>query len=96
MLGLEKKVGDSKVNFLEIASIIQCRVSTNGIQNIVDEIIALRIARDDSTRKNILIIQCIKIWQKQYSKEAQTFRDYADVNIRYLKATGLFTVKVEA
>lgn len=93
MLGLEKKVGDSKVNFLEIASIIQCRVSTNGIQNIVDEIIALRIARDDSTRKKYFDHTVYQDLAKQYSKEAQTFRDYADVNIRYLKATGLFYSK---
>ncbi|AHJ14362.1 AlwI family type II restriction endonuclease [Sulfurospirillum multivorans] len=93
MLELEKKVGDSKVNFIEIASIIQCRVPTDGIQNIVGEIISLRTARNDSIRKKHFDRLIYDNLAEKYNKKPDTFSAYADANLRYLKATGLFYSK---
>lgn len=93
MIKLAEKTGDSRINFLEMATIVQCNTPNNGIENIVQQIISLREKRNKAERKNIFDQQIYKELAERYNRVAGTFRDYADVNIRYLKATGLFHAK---
>lgn len=93
MMKLEEKTGYSKLHFLEMAAIIQCSTPQNGIENVVRQIISLRESRSKETKKKAFDQQIYKELAEQHNKAPGTFRDYADVNIRYLKATGLFHAK---
>jgi hypothetical protein len=96
MLELESQCGNSRLNFIEIASIVQLTNSNDDIKHIASEILEFRSRREkqninkrkfDAGILDELAFTVLKPNGKPY--EAQTFKDYADTNIRYIKATGL-------
>lgn len=93
LLELEQRGIDPEVSFLEMACIIQATTPLDGVSNAVNQILALRNRRDNADRKR-------QFDQHEYSSKAKTLncnphtlRDYADMNIRYLKATGMVRAK---
>lgn len=100
MLELERQCGNSRLNFIEMASIVQLTNSDDDIKNISLKILELRNQREnpkinkrkfDALTLDKLALTILKPSGKPY--EAQTFKDYADTNIRYIKATGLVQSK---
>jgi len=90
MLELEKKTGSSHIEFIEMAVIVQLSNSSNNIEDIVNNILALRKARLDSKNKRAFDNQARKDAVTALGKyKEQTFNDYTDLSFRYLKATGL-------
>ena len=96
MLELERQSGDSRLNFIEMASIVQLTNGSDDIKCIASTILDFRSRREkqninkrkfDTNVLNELALTVLKQNGKPY--EAQTFKDYADTNIRYIKATGL-------
>jgi len=96
MLELESLCGNSRLNFIEMASIVQLTNSDDDIKNISSKILEFRKRREnpkinkrkfDSDILDELALTVLKPNGKPY--EPQTFKDYADTNIRYIKATGL-------
>lgn len=96
MLELELQTGDSRLNFIEMAGVVQLTNSDDPLPEIVTRILSLRERRNATPlnkkkfeRKELatLATQTFRPNGKPYKD--QTFNDYADANIRYLKATGL-------
>lgn len=89
MLGLEKATGDSRINFIEMAVIAQLTNDDDELDEIVKRILNLRERRIASENKRKFDGLEREKASSAHDYKEQTFNDYADTNIRYLKATGL-------
>lgn len=89
MLEIEKRTGDTKLNFIEFATCVQTTTPLSDITEVVDEILAIREERRDAENKKKYDRELIhKKWER-YLKQEGNFRDYADMNIRYLVSAGI-------
>ena len=93
LLALEKKTGQASVNFIEMALHVQTSNSADDLSRIVEDIIALRAERDVTESKRRFDSAKYEEAAASANLQANTFRDYADANMRYLKATGLVQSK---
>ncbi|WP_218961004.1 AlwI family type II restriction endonuclease [Neopusillimonas maritima] len=100
MLELERKTGESRLNFIEMATVVQVTSSDNELALIADKVLDFRERRAASTlNKNKFDREELEATAKNILKpgggsyKTQTFNDYADANFRYLKATGLVQSK---
>ncbi|EEY88493.1 AlwI restriction endonuclease [Acinetobacter lwoffii SH145] len=91
MKELEKRTGKSIISFQEMGAIVQLTFGYSDVINIVDEILVLREERKKSTRKKQFDRELYESKTTKAKISAQSIKDYADTNLRYLKATGLFT-----
>lgn len=91
LLELERSTDSSRVSFEEFALVVQNSTSAEDVATICSRLISLRRARaaaagnitafDRSAYADASAVQGVK---------ATTLRDYADLSMRYLKATGIF------
>ncbi len=89
MLELEKRTGDNRLSFIEMAVIVELSSGDDAVADLCDRVLALRTARDAAANKRRFDNeQCEAVGQAN-GRAGSTFRDYADTNFRYLKATGL-------
>ncbi len=93
LMELESLGESSYITFQEIAFFVQTNTPINGIENIIEEILTYRKNRNKSENKkrydqDILNNIAHKLNE---SRNPNSLRDYADINIKYLKSTGLFT-----
>jgi len=93
MQKLREITGDSKLNFLEMALFVQLSCNDDDLDVIVKDIINFRNMREKSKRKRKYDTDALEKAAKIYKKQSSTFKDYADTNFRYLKATGLVQSK---
>lgn len=93
MLELERQTGESRLNFIEMAIIVQLTSSNELLGDIVAQVLALRGRRLASSNKREFDRQVREAAARQHGYAANTFNDYADTNLRYLKATGLVQSK---
>lgn len=93
MLELEKQTGESRLNFIEMAIVVQLATSDEALADIVARVLALRARRLASPNKKKFDRQEREAAAVLHEYVASTFNDYADTNIRYLKATGLVQSK---
>lgn len=89
MLELEQRTGDSRLGFIEMAVIVELSSGNDAVADICDRVVALRVARDASTNKRRFDNEQCEAAGQANGRAGSTFRDYADTNFRYLKATGL-------
>ncbi len=89
MLEIEKRTGDTKLNFIEFATCVQTTTPLSDITEVVDEILAIRDERKDAENKKKYDRELINKKWMQYLKQEGNFRDYADMNIRYLVSAGI-------
>ena len=89
MLELEEKTGDTKINFIEFAICVQTSTPQNKISQIVDNILDIRQRRKDAENKKKFDSDIIDHAWKRYLKIKDNFKDYADMNIRYLISSGI-------
>lgn len=89
MLELEKRTADSKLNFIELALIAQLTSSDDNLDKIVTDILNFRSQREFVINKRKFDSEQREIFNKTHDYKGTTLNDYADTNIRYLKATGL-------
>lgn len=89
MLEIEKRTGDTKINFIEFATCVQTTNPLSDITKVVDDILAIRVERKDAENKKKYDRELIKNRWERYLKKEGNFRDYADMNIRYLVSTGI-------
>ena len=93
MLALENQTGESRLNFIEMALVVQLTSSDDPIDRIVSQILELRARRIAAPNKRLFDRQerdtAATKHATEHLYEASTFNDYADTNLRYLKATGL-------
>ncbi|MBU2752290.1 AlwI family type II restriction endonuclease [Acidithiobacillus thiooxidans] len=93
MLELEKQTGESRLNFVEMAIVVQLTSSDEPLADIVAQVLALRARRLASPNKRKFDRQEREVAAVLHGYAAGTFNDYADTNLRYLKATGLVQSK---
>ena len=93
MLELEKQTGESRLNFVEMAIVVQLTSSDEPLADIVARVLALRARRLASLNKRKFDRQEREAAAVLHGYAAGTFNDYADTNLRYLKATGLVQSK---
>ena len=89
MLELERKTGGNKLNFIEMALVVQLTSSEDGVENITNSILDFRERREKSSRKRKFDQEALDSAAETYDLVSGTFKDYADTNLRYIKATGL-------
>lgn len=89
MLELEKTTGESQLDFIEMAVVVQLTAATDSPANIVAQILELRERRNIAPSKKKFDGQQLVAVAHLHDYKIQTFNDYADTNFRYLKATGL-------
>ncbi len=93
MLELEKQTGESRLNFVEMAIVVQLTSGDKPLADIVVQVRALRARRLASLNKRQFDGQERKAAAVLHGYAESTFNDYADTNLRYLKATGLVQSK---
>ena len=82
MLELEKRTGETKINFIEFATCVQTSNPTYNINEVIDKILSIREDRGKAENKKKFDSETIhKTWEK-YLKLEGNFKDYADMNIR--------------
>ena len=93
MLQLEEQTGTSHISFLEMATIVQLSNPGIPISKTVHDIIVLRNRYDKASNKRLFASKLYKNAAAEIRKVDNTLRDYADANIRYLKASGVLQNK---
>lgn len=93
MLEIERRTGESRLNFLEMGLFVQLTSSDTPLAEIVDRILAWRAERVASPTKRRFDQASLDAAAREHGYVANTFKDYADTNLRYLKATGLVQSK---
>lgn len=93
MLELEKFGEEPAISFPEMATIAIMTTPADGLTKTVKAILDLRRQRDSADRKRVFDRELYDKKAVEFGKAASTFRDYADMNIRYLKATGMVQAK---
>ncbi|MDF7674348.1 AlwI family type II restriction endonuclease [Acetobacteraceae bacterium ESL0709] len=93
MVELEKQAGESRLNFIEMALIVQFTSSEEIPADIVKKVLILRERRGAASDKRKFDREERQEAALRYKYEVGTFNDYADTNLRYLKATGLVQSK---
>lgn len=89
LLELERKTGEASIGFLEMALFVQTTSSADDLSQVADRILELRDQRKQARFKRRFDTEKYAQAAQKLGRQASTFKDYADANIRYLKATGL-------
>jgi len=89
MLELERQTGESRLNFIEMGLIVQLTNGDDDLAEIVRHVLDLRACRAASANKRQFDRQTREKAANLHDYAAGTINDYADTNLRYLKATGL-------
>lgn len=92
LLALEKETGSSHISFIEFAGFAQFDPSKSSYKEIVNAISAHRIGRGKADNKKKYDTAILQDSVDRNGRVAfSSYIDYADENIRYLKATGCFS-----
>lgn len=92
-LELERRGEEPAVSFIEMARIVQTTNPANGLVPTVDNILDLRNKRSVAERKRVFDREIYESGATEIGCKPHTFIDYADMNMRYLKATGMVQSK---
>jgi len=91
LLEMEKTGEEPFIHYEEMALLVQCRTpETHSIGTVIAEILEYRNQRESAENKRKFFNNRLSAAVAGNRSRAQTLRDYADLNFRYLKATGLF------
>lgn len=93
LLELERRGEEASVSFIEMARIVQTTTPLDGLSETVDRILDLRARRNTAERKRIFDREEYGRGAIELGCNPHTFIDYADMNVRYLKATGMVQSK---
>lgn len=93
LLELERRGEDASVGFIEMARIVQTTTPLDGVSETVDRILNLRERRNSADRKRVFDREEYDRGAAELGCNPHTFNDYADMNMRYLKATGMVQSK---
>ena len=93
MLELEKRTGTSEISRIEFALWGHTTNPSYNISDVVDSILDLRERRLVATTKRTFDKQEIQNRSKNYDKKPENFLDYTDMNMRYLRISGILQRK---
>ena len=95
LLEVEKQTGSASVNFNEFAIYIQTSDPSMQVDRLVSYTLALRQRKEQSTAKKVFDRKAYaeaKI-EQGYNYKAENYKEYGDMNLRYLRASGMFQRK---
>lgn len=87
---VKERTGSSTVSFVEFCVFINSAGESSPIDMMTAELLETRKARIGNSNVRRFDMHLINELTKRSHLTPQTHRDYADMNLRYLKATGLF------
>ena len=90
MLELERRTGSSEISRIDFALWAQTTTPQDDLSAVVDRILDLRERRQHAASKRKFDRGEIERRAECYHKKADNFLDYADMNMRYLRITGIF------
>lgn len=90
MLELEKRTGSTEMSRIEFALWGHTTNPSYDLSEVVDHILDLRQRRAKAPAKRTFDKNEIKERGKHYDKKADNFLDYSDMNMRYLRISGMF------
>lgn len=93
MLELEKRTGSTEMSRIEFALWGHTTNPSYNLSEVVDHILDLRQRRAKASAKRTFDKNEIKERGKHYDKKADNFLDYSDMNMRYLRISGMFQCK---
>lgn len=93
MLELEKRTGSTEMSRIEFALWGHTTNPSYDLSEVVDHILDLRQRRAKAPAKRTFDKNEIKERGKHYYKKADNFLDYSDMNMRYLRISGMFQRK---
>lgn len=93
MLELEKRTGTSELSRIEFALWGHTTNPSYNLSEVVDNILDLRSRRAAAPAKRSFDKKEISERGKNYDKKADNFLDYSDMNMRYLRISGIFQRK---
>ena len=93
MLELEKRTGSTEMSRIEFALWGHTTNPSYDLSEVVDHILDLRQRRAKAPAKRTFDKNEIKERGKHYDKKADNFLDYSDMNMRYLRLSGMFQRK---
>lgn len=82
-------VNDYRINFIEFAVCVQTSNPLSNINDVCNRIIEIRSNRRNAQDVEAYDDELIHNEWTHYCKEERNFKEYADMNIRYLKTTGV-------
>lgn len=93
MLELEKRTGSSELSRIEFALWGHTTNPSYDVNDVVDRILDLRERRKKASAKKKFDKEEIAKRGEHYDKKSSNFRDYADMNMRYLRISGILQRK---
>ncbi|MEZ3445686.1 MAG: AlwI family type II restriction endonuclease [Lachnospiraceae bacterium] len=93
MLELEKRTGTSEITRIEFALWVQTTSPCDHLEEVVDRILDLRERRSEAPAKRAFDKKEIAERGKNYSKKTENFYEYSDMNMRYLRISGILQRK---
>ena len=93
MLEIEKRTGSTEMSRIEFALWGHTTNPSYNLSEVVDHILDLRQRRAKASAKRTFDKNEIKERGKHYDKKADNFLDYSDMNMRYLRISGMFQRK---
>lgn len=93
MLELEKRTGSSELSRIEFALWGHTTNPKYSLSEVVDNILDLRMRRAKAPAKKTFDRQEIAVRAKDYDKKSGNFLDYSDMNMRYLRISGVLQRK---
>lgn len=93
MLELEKRTGTSELSRIEFGLWGHTTNPSYDINEVVDRILDLRDRRKSATAKRTFDRKEINERGKHYDKKNENFLDYCDMNMRYLRISGILQRK---
>lgn len=93
MLELERRTGSSELNRIEFALWGHTTNPSYNVDEVVDHVLDLRRRRAAAPAKRSFDKKEIAARGKNYDKKSDNFLDYSDMNMRYLRISGIFQRK---
>lgn len=93
MLELEKRTGSSEITRIEFALWGHTTNPSYSIEDVVNNILDLRSRRKQAPSKRNFDRKEVAERGKNYDKKADNFLDYSDMNMRYLRISGMLQRK---
>lgn len=93
MLELEKRTGSSELSRIEFALWGHTTNPSYNVVEVVDKILDLRQRRANALAKRPFDKKEIAARDTDYDKKSDNFLDYSDMNMRYLRISGIFQRK---
>ena len=89
LLKLEQITGSASVNFAEFSVCVQTTNPSFDINEVTSKILEIRDRKSKSTAKKRFDHQMYVEFGKDYAKKNENFKEYGDMNLRYLRASGI-------